>query len=158
MGSAPIKLPALVKPGQINLALRAASRDGVLKELLAMSSLGNKAQQILLVNLKQREELGSTGIGKGIAIPHCRSLMLNALTVLVGRSRAGVEYDAIDKKPARLFFLIIAPPHDPQNQYLITLGQIAQLAKQVAANDPLFTADDPQEFIDRIVELEKNAK
>ncbi len=158
MGSASIKLTSLLKPGQINLSLKATARDGVLKELLAMSSLGDKAQQILLVNLKQREELGSTGIGKGIAIPHCRSLMLNSLTLLVGRSKAGVEFDAIDKKPARLFFLIIAPPHDPQNQYLITLGQIAQLAKSIAAGDELFTTDDPQEFIGRITELEKNAK
>lgn len=158
MGSASIKLTALIKPAQVNLALKAGSRDGALKELLAMSSLGEKAQQILLVNLKQREELGSTGIGKGIAIPHCRSLMLNSLTLLVGRSKAGVEFEAIDKKPARLFFLIIAPPHDPQNQYLITLGQIAQLAKQVTATDPLFTTDDPQAFIARVAELEKNAK
>ena len=158
MGSASIKLTALLQPGQINLSLKSTTRDGVLKELLAMSSLGDKAQQILLVNLKQREELGSTGIGKGIAIPHCRSLMLNSLTLLVGRSKAGVEFDAIDKKPARLFFLIIAPPHDPQNQYLITLGQIAQLAKSITAADPLFTSDDPQEFIGRIAELEKNAK
>ncbi|MCU0607630.1 MAG: PTS sugar transporter subunit IIA [Candidatus Edwardsbacteria bacterium] len=158
MGSASIKLTALIKPAQVNLALKAGSRDGVLKELLAMSSLGEKAQQILLVNLKQREELGSTGIGKGIAIPHCRSLMLNSLTLLVGRSKPGVEFEAIDKKPARLFFLIIAPPHDPQNQYLITLGQIAQLAKQVTATDDLFTTDDPQAFIARVAELEKNAK
>jgi PTS system nitrogen regulatory IIA component len=158
MGSATIKLTALVKPAQVNLALKASTRDGALKELLAMSSLGEKAQQILLVNLKQREELGSTGIGKGVAIPHCRSLMLNSLTLLVGRSKSGVEFDAIDKKPARLFFLIIAPPHDPQNQYLITLGQIAQLAKQVTASDPLFTTDDAKAFIDRIAELEKNAK
>jgi len=158
MGSASIKLTALLQPGQINLSLKASSRDGVLKELLAMSALGDKAQQILLVNLKQREELGSTGIGKGIAIPHCRSLMLNSLTLLVGRSQDGVDFDAIDKKAARLFFLIIAPPHDPQNQYLITLGQIAQLAKAVTAGDPLFAVKDPQEFIDRIAELEKNAK
>jgi len=65
MGSAPIKLTALLKHGQINLSLKATTRDGVLRELLALSALGEKAQQILLVNLKQREELGSTGIGKG---------------------------------------------------------------------------------------------
>ena len=155
MGSATVKLTALVRPAQVNLALKAATRDGALKELLAMSSLGDKAQQILLVNLKQREELGSTGIGKGIAIPHCRSLMLNSLTLLVGRSKTGVEFDSIDKKPAKLFFLIIAPPHDPQNQYLIVLGKIAQLAKGLTSSDALFTADSPEDFIFRMAELEK---
>jgi nitrogen PTS system EIIA component len=154
MGSAPIKLSNLIKSNLVSLNLKATSRDGVLKELVSLSSLGEKAQQILLVNLKQREELGSTGIGKGVAIPHCRSLLLNSLTLIVGRTKAGVEFDAIDKKPARLFFLIIAPPHDPQNQYLIVLGKIAQMAKQIGAGDALFATDDQQEFLNRIIELE----
>ncbi|MDO9026402.1 MAG: PTS sugar transporter subunit IIA [bacterium] len=155
MGSAPIKLSDILKSGQISLNLKAQSRDGILKELVGQTSLGEKAQHMLLVNLKQREELGSTGIGKGVAIPHCRSLLLNTLSLLVGRSKNGVDFDAIDKKPSRLFFLIIAPPHDPQNQYLIVLGRIAQLAKGLAASDPLFTADTPEEFILRMGELEK---
>ena len=155
MGGAPINLSGILKPGQISLNLKAQSRDGILKELVGQTSLGEKAQHMLLVNLKQREELGSTGIGKGVAIPHCRSLLLNSLSLIVGRSRNGVDFDAIDKKPSRLFFLIIAPPHDPQNQYLIVLGKIAQLAKGLASNDPLFTADTPEEFILRMAELEK---
>jgi mannitol/fructose-specific phosphotransferase system IIA component (Ntr-type) len=155
MGSAPVKLSDILKPERISLSLKSQSRDWVLKELIGLSSLGEKAQQILLVNLKQREELGSTGIGKGVAIPHCRSLLLNSLTLIVGRSKNGVDFDSIDKKPARLFFLIIAPPHDPQNQYLITLGKIAQLAKGMSATDPLFTAETPEEFIARVSELEK---
>jgi mannitol/fructose-specific phosphotransferase system IIA component (Ntr-type) len=155
MGSAPISLSGILKPGQISLNLKAQSRDGILKELVGQTSLGEKAQHMLLVNLKQREELGSTGIGKGVAIPHCRSLLLNSLSLIVGRSKNGVDFEAIDKKPSRLFFLIIAPPHDPQNQYLIVLGKIAQLAKGLTANDALFTADTPEEFILRMDELEK---
>ncbi|MBI5804945.1 PTS sugar transporter subunit IIA [candidate division TA06 bacterium] len=155
MGSAPINLSGIIKPGQISLNLKAQSRDGILKELVGLTSLNEKAQHMLLVNLKQREELGSTGIGKGVAIPHCRSLLLNSLSLIVGRSKNGVDFDAIDKKPSRLFFLIIAPPHDPQNQYLIVLGKIAQLAKGLTANDALFTADTPEDFTLRMVELEK---
>ncbi|MBI4726851.1 PTS sugar transporter subunit IIA [candidate division TA06 bacterium] len=155
MGSAPINLSDILKPEQINLHLKAQSRDGILKELVGQTSLGEKAQHMLLVNLKQREELGSTGIGKGVAIPHCRSLLLNSLSLIVGRSKNGVDFDAIDRKTSRLFFLIIAPPHDPQNQYLIVLGKIAQLAKGLTSNDSLFTADTPEEFIFRMDELEK---
>jgi len=155
MGSAPINLSSILKPGQISLNLKAQSRDGILKELVGQTSLNEKAQHMLLVNLKQREELGSTGIGKGVAIPHCRSLLLNSLSLIVGRSKNGVDFDAIDKKPSRLFFLIIAPPHDPQNQYLIVLGKIAQLAKGLTANDALFSADTPEDFILRMDELEK---
>jgi nitrogen PTS system EIIA component len=155
MGSTPINLSGILKPEQVNLNLKAQSRDGILKELVAQTSLGEKAQHMLLVNLKQREELGSTGIGKGVAIPHCRSLLLNSLSLIVGRSKNGIEFDAVDKKPSRLFFLIIAPPHDPQNQYLIVLGKIAQLAKGLTSSDALFTAETPEDFILRMAELEK---
>lgn len=151
-----MSLAGLLKPGMVNLSLKSTSRDGILKELVGLAPLGDKAQQILLVNLKQREELGSTGIGRGVAIPHCRSLMLNSLTLIAGRSKSGVEFGSIDKKPTRLFLLIIAPPHDPKNMYLITLGRIAQLAKDLTANDPLFSVDTPAEFIARLSELEKS--
>jgi mannitol/fructose-specific phosphotransferase system IIA component (Ntr-type) len=156
MGSASVKISSLLKAERIHLNLKAAGRDSVLKELVGRTGLEEKEQKILLVSLKQREELGSTGIGKSVAIPHCRSLLLNSLTLIVGRSKTGVDFDSIDKKPAKLFFLIIAPPHDPQNQYLITLGRIAQLAKELSPADALFTADQPDEFISRITELEKN--
>ncbi len=156
MGSTTVKISALLKADRVHLNLKATGRDSVLKELVGKTGLEEKEQKILLVNLKQREELGSTGIGKSVAIPHCRSLLLNTLTLIVGRSKAGVDFDSIDKKPARIFFLIIAPPHDPQNQYLITLGRIAQLAKELSPGDALFTADQPAEFIARITELEKN--
>ncbi|MBU1356420.1 MAG: PTS sugar transporter subunit IIA [Candidatus Edwardsbacteria bacterium] len=156
MGSASVKISSLLKAERVHLNLKAAGRDSVLKELVGRTGLEEKEQKILLVSLKQREELGSTGIGKSVAIPHCRSLLLNSLTLIVGRSKAGVDFDAIDKKPTKLFFLIIAPPHDPQNQYLITLGRIAQLAKELLPGDALFTADQPAEFISRITELEKN--
>jgi mannitol/fructose-specific phosphotransferase system IIA component (Ntr-type) len=155
MGGATVSLAGLLKPGMVNLSLKAANRDGILKELVGLAPLGEKAQQILLVNLRQREELGSTGIGRGVAIPHCRSLMLNSLTLIAGRSKTGVDFGSIDKKPARLFLLIIAPPHDPKNMYLITLGRIAQLAKDLSPNDPLFTVDTPTDFIARLSELEK---
>ena len=154
MGSTAISISSLISPERMNLNLKANSRDSLLKELVALTGLEEKAQKILLINLKQREELGSTGIGKSVAIPHCRSLLLNSLTLIIGRSKSGVEFDSIDHKPAKLFFLIIAPPHDPQNQYLITLGKIAQLAKEINANDPLFGISEPGEFISRIGELE----
>lgn len=104
MGSSSIKISSLLKPERISLNLKAANRDAVLKELVARTGLEEKAQKILLVNLKQREELGSTGIGKSVAIPHCRSLLLNSLTLIVGRSKAGVDFDSIDKKPTKLSF------------------------------------------------------
>jgi len=156
MGSASISLAGLLKPALINLNLKATSRDGILKELVSLAPLGEKARQILLVNLRQREELGSTGIGQGVAIPHCRSLLLNSLTLLAGRSRSGVDFGSVDKKPAKLFFMIIAPPHDPKNMYLMALGRIAQVAREIGPGDPIFSVDTPSDFIARIAEIEKS--
>src|SRR5437870_6225938 len=80
--------------------------------------------------LKRRETLGSTGIGQNIAIPHCRALAVNRLRVAFGRKLDGTDFNAIDGKPVHYFFLIVAPPLEGSNQYLLVLGKIPQLAKQ----------------------------
>ena len=80
--------------------------------------------------LKRRENLVSTGIGRGIAIPHCRSLVVNKLRVAFGRKKEGVDFKAIDEKPVKFFFLIVAPPLEDSNQYLPVLGKIAQFSKE----------------------------
>jgi mannitol/fructose-specific phosphotransferase system IIA component (Ntr-type) len=79
--------------------------------------------------LRRRELLGSTGVGRGIAIPHCRSLALGRLRLGFGVHRAGLEYDAMDRRPVHVVFLIVAPPTEVSNQYLPVLGKIAQFAQ-----------------------------
>jgi len=79
--------------------------------------------------LKRREVLGSTGVGRGIAIPHCRSLALSRLRLAFGVHRTGLEYDAVDHRPVHILFLIVAPPTEVSNQYLPVLGKIAQFAQ-----------------------------
>ncbi|MCL4867211.1 MAG: PTS sugar transporter subunit IIA, partial [Gemmatimonadales bacterium] len=78
----------------------------------------------------RREQLGSTGFGHGIAIPHARSLVVHRLRLAFGRHPAGVEYGAMDGKPVHSLFLIVAPPHEVSNQYLPILGKVAQLCQQ----------------------------
>ena len=113
----------------VNLALSGTTKDEILKELIALLNVGEKAD-VLYKMLKRRENLGSTGIGRGIAIPHCRSLVVNRLRVAFGRKNEGVPFQAIDDKPAHFFFLIVAPPLEVSNQYLPVLGKIAQFAKE----------------------------
>src|SRR5207245_2461270 len=86
----------------------------VLKELVGLLSLDDKAEQTLVKMLKRRETLGSTGIGHNIAIPHCRALAVNRLRVAFGRKLEGVDFNAIDGKPVNYFFLIVAPPLAPE--------------------------------------------
>ena len=129
----------------VDLDLDGRSKDEALQELVGLLKLDEKAQTMLLKMLKRRETLGSTGIGQSIAIPHCRSTVVSRLRVAFGRSKQGIEYKAIDDKPVRYFFLIVAPPLEVSNQYLPVLGKIAQFAKEADVPgrlDHLATAQD----------------
>ncbi|MDB4952014.1 MAG: phosphoenolpyruvate-dependent sugar phosphotransferase system 2 [Gemmatimonadetes bacterium] len=131
----------------INLDLKGETKDEILKELIALLGLDDKSEGILYKMLKRRENLGSTGIGKGIAIPHCRSLVVNRLRVAFGRKPAGVEFKAIDDQPVHNFFLIIAPPLEVSNQYLPVLGKIAQFSKEADVASRLEKLHSPNEFL-----------
>jgi len=131
----------------INLDLQGSSKDEILKELIALLGLDDKAQGILFKMLKRRENLGSTGIGKGIAIPHCRSLVVNRLRVAFGRRNEGVDFKAIDDSPVQYFFLIVAPPLEVSNQYLPVLGKIAGFVKEADVPGRLSEVQTPREFL-----------
>ncbi len=118
----------------------------MLEELVRLLHQDERSAQTLLRILKRRENLGSTGVGRGIAIPHCRSLVSSRLRVAVGRHRDGVEWHAIDGKPARYFFLIVAPPVEMSNQYLPVLGRIAQFGKDADITDRLAALQTPADF------------
>ena len=131
----------------IELNLAASSKDEVLKELIALLQLDEKSQGMLFKMLKRRENLGSTGIGRGIAIPHCRSLVVNKLRVAFGRKKEGVDFRAIDEKPVNFFFLIVAPPLEVSNQYLPVLGKIAQFSKEPDVPQRLLELTEPRQFL-----------
>jgi nitrogen PTS system EIIA component len=99
----------------IKLELEGTTKDEILKELIGLLGLDDKSEGMLFKMLKRRENLGSTGIGRGIAIPHCRSLVVSKLRVAFGRKSAGVDFKAIDDKPVFFFFLIVAPPLEVSN-------------------------------------------
>ena len=131
--------------------LKARSRDGVLKELTAALVKTGRARDgdLVLDMLRQREELGSTGIGQGVAIPHGRSLAVSELVVLLARAPKGVPFDAVDGKPVNLFFLIVAPPNDRANLYLPFLGKLVEILKSDQNRTRLMEA----ESFDDVVEV-----
>jgi mannitol/fructose-specific phosphotransferase system IIA component (Ntr-type) len=131
----------------IKLELEGTTKDDVLKELIGLLDLDEKSEGMLFKMLKRRENLGSTGIGRGIAIPHCRSLVVNKLRVAFGRKSGGLDFKAIDEKPVNFFFLIVAPPLEVSNQYLPVLGKIAQFSKEADVPDRLFSITEPSQFM-----------
>ncbi len=151
-----MKLKELLKPELIELELKNNNKKGVLQELVGLFPLDEKAKGILLETLKKREELGSTGVGKGIAIPHCRSLLVKDLHLVIGRSKKGVDFGALDGKQVHLFFLIVASPLEPTNQYLIVLGKVAQIAREITKDKRILEIDEKSEFIRFLGEVEES--
>jgi PTS system nitrogen regulatory IIA component len=134
-------------PDAITLSLRGGSKDEVLAELVGLLRMDERSAGTLLRIIQRRENLGSTGIGRGIAIPHCRSLVVNRLRLAFGHRREAVEFQAIDSRPVSNFFLIVAPPLEISNQYLPVLGKIAQFAKEMDVPDRLAALKSPDDFL-----------
>lgn len=147
-----MKLREFFTAGATSLELEAEAKDELLKELVGLLELDRKSEAILFKTLKRRENLGSTGIGHGIAIPHCRSLVVNRLRLAYGRKPGGLDFKAIDGEPVYNFFLIVAPPLEVSNQYLPVLGKIAQFAKDPEVPDRLREIESPEEFLSLLEE------
>jgi PTS system nitrogen regulatory IIA component len=136
----------------VKLELEGTTKDEVLKELIGLLGLDDKSEGMLFKMLKRRENLGSTGIGRGIAIPHCRSLVVSKLRVAFGRKSSGLDFTAIDEKPVNFIFLIVAPPLEVSNQYLPVLGKIAQFSKEPDVPERLLKLKQPSEFLELLKE------
>jgi mannitol/fructose-specific phosphotransferase system IIA component (Ntr-type) len=125
-----MRLVEFLSPNEVSLEIEAGTKDEALRELVGLLGLDAGSEETLFKLLRKRENLGSTGIGKHVAIPHCRSLVVDRLRVAYGRTSKGLEFDAIDGKPVHHLFLIVAPPVEISNQYLPVLGKIAQFCKE----------------------------
>jgi PTS system nitrogen regulatory IIA component len=132
--------------------LKATDKRGALSEMVdcISSECHLKDKELILDMLLNRENLGSTGIGKGVAFPHGRSLAVQELTLLFARSVEGVDFDALDNKTTHLFFLIIAPPQDRENLYLQVLGHLVELIKSSSIRKKLTQASGFQELEDAL--------
>ncbi|MCS7245083.1 MAG: PTS sugar transporter subunit IIA [candidate division WOR-3 bacterium] len=148
-------LEKLLSEERIKIGMEARTKEEALKELVELLNLSDESKQIILDALKKREVIGSTGIGRGIAIPHTRSTIVNEVYLIIGVSRDGVDFQSIDNQPVHLFFLLVAPPNDPGTMYLIVLGKIAQIAKRIAKeNIDYLSIKDKKELIQLILSLE----
>jgi PTS system nitrogen regulatory IIA component len=133
--------------------LQGTDKSSILKEL---SSVLVKPCQVpsveeLLQVLLDREKLGSTGIGEGIAIPHGRLKKLKKFFISFGRSLRGVDFDSIDRKPSHLFFLVIAPENSAVDN-LKLLSRIVTLLKEPSLKKRLMEVHSQKELFQIISE------
>jgi len=149
-----MKLVSLLSPETIEHSLGGKDRRGVLAEL---AELLRRAGQVpsdvdLLSILEEREALGSTGIGRGVAIPHVRVGGISSPRLAVGRSAEGIEFGAPDGQPVNLFFLLITP-EDSTGEHLRALARISRLLKNAEVRRALLEAGGSREML-RIIEQE----
>ena len=125
-----MQLDQIFNSGSINDNLSAKNKTEVLQELVdTIIQGGLKLDSSAVIEvLKQREKLGSTGIGDGVAIPHGKIPTLEELVVAFGRSNEGIAFDSIDGKPVHLFFLLLAPENSA-GQHLKALAKISKMLK-----------------------------
>jgi nitrogen PTS system EIIA component len=141
-----MRLRDFFSPEAITLSLRGGSKDEILAEMVGLLGTDERSSGTLLRILQRRENLGSTGVGRGIAIPHGRSLVVSRLRLAFGHKPGGIEFQAIDNRPVFSLFLIVAPPLEISNQYLPVLGRIAQFAKEPDVPDRLAALNSPEAF------------
>ncbi len=137
-------LESYLRPELYIPELKSRRKSSVLEELvshLAEQKVARFPDPVLEV-LRQREALGSTGIGKGIAIPHARSTMVAERAVLFARSKKGIDFDAVDESPVHLCLLIVAPPTENDPIYLALLAEIVKALRLARVRQRLLDAPD----------------
>jgi PTS system nitrogen regulatory IIA component len=133
--------------------LTARDKKSVLEELVAVlvehGRLKDKEKSVQV--LLERERLGSTGIGDGIAIPHGKLKEITGIICSFGRTRAGIDFQSIDEKPTYLFFLLLAP-EDSANEHLQALARLSRLLKDEQFRKRLLEADSKKDMYRIITE------
>ncbi len=145
-----------LQPAAIIPALSARNKEEVLAELAqnVIDRHPGLDRQDLIQILHEREKLGSTGIGDGIAIPHGKLKQVNEILCAFGRSREGVDFSSLDGRPVHLFFLLIAP-ENAAAVHLKALARISRILRDPAVRSALMDADDVRELF-RIFQEQDN--
>ncbi len=133
-----------LRPSLFIPELNNRKKSSVLEEMvahLAEQKVTRNADAVLEV-LRQREALGSTGVGKGIAIPHARSTMVAERAVLLARSSKGIDFGSVDGNPVHLLFMIVAPPTERDPIYLQMLAEIVRAVRLAPARRRILDAPD----------------
>ncbi len=146
-----MKLSKFSDENLIVFDLKAASKEAVIEELVDLINLSNMVsdKDMLLKDIKDREELVTTGIGYGVAFPHAKTKSVKGIVIAFGRSNEGIDFEAIDHKPVNLFF-IIAAPEDAIGAHLNVMSRLSYLMKSEENRQTLMTVTSPGEVLELI--------
>lgn len=148
-----MNLENLIKVENILLDIKSREKFELLHELCDFAEnkglIQNKEEFYKVI--ENRERLGSTGIGKNIAIPHGRSECVKDITIIFARHKEGIEFDSLDGQKAKIIFLLAAPL-DVQSKYLQVLANLSMLLRKEEFRDNIMKAETPSEIIEILKE------
>lgn len=144
-----MKLSKFCEENLIVFELKAKNKEGVIKELVELASRSSliKDKEELFKAVIEREKLVTTGVGYGVAFPHAKTKAVKGIVIVFGRSREGIEFEAMDKKLVYLFFLIAAP-EDVIGAHLNVMARLSYLMKSEKSRDTLMKIKSPKELLE----------
>ena len=146
-----MKITEFLDKRGIKIGIQAAEKEDALKELVevlaSVQDIGD--QKSIVRSLIERENLGSTGIGQGIAIPHGKTDKVKELVAVLGISHKGVNFEALDGEPVYIFFLLVAPK-ETAGPHLKALAQISRILRDAYFCELLRRCKTPEEVCDLI--------
>lgn len=153
-----MKLIEILSPDVIKIGLTALEKNECFEELIDLLYDAKKItdKERALKAIHAREDMRSTGIGKGVAVPHGKDESIKTIVAAAGTSKDGIEFDAIDGQPVHLVFLVLAENNNP-GPHLQTLSEIATCLNVPGLQQKLVNAKTPQEFMSILAQLDTEA-
>ncbi len=148
-------LSDLLTPDRVRIPLGSRSKDEVLAELVGLATAGREPQVAasILRSVREREDVLSTGVGGGVAIPHGKTTVVDELILAAGVSKVPIDFDALDGDPVQLFFLLIGPESGSAS-HIKALSRISRLLRRQSLRDALREASDAGAFLEIVRESE----
>ena len=143
----------LVMPEVIKTPLTSKDKPDVLRELVQILKDAGKIDDFgtVLKAVQQREDDQSTGLEEGIAVPHGKTTAVSTLQLAIGIAPQGIDFDSLDGKPTKLFFLLVAAPNQ-SGPHVQALAEVAKLARSKAFCQALVNAEDAHQVVELMKE------
>jgi PTS system fructose-specific IIC component len=143
-----MKLSKFCEESLVSFNIKATTKEDAIEELVNLAATSNmvKDRDQLMADIKEREELVTTGVGYGVAFPHAKTRSVKGIVIAFGRSDTGIDFDAMDHKPVNLFFLIAAP-EDAIGAHLNVMARLSFLMKAVENRQKLMEATSPGDVL-----------
>lgn len=143
-----MKLSKFCDENLVEFSLSATTKDEVIEELVALVASSNMVtdREKLLHDIKERENLVTTGVGYGVAFPHAKTKSVKGIVIAFGISEKGINFDAMDHQPVKLFFLIAAP-EDAIGAHLNVMARLSYLMKSEENRNKLLSVSSPGDVL-----------